>query len=42
MARQFQGRLERIDANRWRIPKDCREDMRVDGVIYAGDELIEE
>jgi len=32
--------LERLDANRWRIPKDSRPDMRVDGIIYSDEELI--
>ncbi len=35
-------RMERIDANRWRIPRDQRSDMRVDGIIYASETLIEE
>ena len=33
-------RLERIDKNRWRIPKSAKEGMRVDGIIYASEELI--
>jgi tRNA-splicing ligase RtcB len=32
--------LERLDAWRWRIPKSGG--MRVDGVVYADDRLIEE
>ena len=42
MSKDFQGRLEQIDANRWRIPKDSRPDMRVDGIIYASAELIDD
>ena len=42
MAEKFQGKLEQIDANRWRIPRQNRPDMRVDGIIYANDALIEE
>lgn len=37
----YSGPLERIDENRWRIPKSYRSDMRVDGIIYADDLLIE-
>ena len=41
MADNYTGPLERIDANRWRIPKSYKAGMRVDGIIYADDELIE-
>jgi tRNA-splicing ligase RtcB len=34
--------LERIDANRWRIPQRYRPEMRVPGMVYADDELIEQ
>ncbi len=40
MAQNYTGPLERIDDNRWRIPRSYRSDMRVDGVIYADDKLI--
>ncbi len=33
--------LERIDPNRWRIPMSYHPDMRVPGMVYADDELIE-
>ncbi len=33
--------LERIDANRWRIPQRYNPEMRVPGIVYADDELIE-
>ncbi len=33
--------LERIDANRWRIPRHYNEAMLVPGIVYADDELIE-
>lgn len=33
--------LERIDHCRWRIPRAYRPDMRVDGLVYADDVLIE-
>jgi len=41
MARESQLRLERLDEFRWRIPKESRSDMRVDGIIYASAELME-
>ncbi len=41
MGEGFHGKVERIDANRWRIPRSSRPDMRVDGIIYANDRLIE-
>jgi len=34
--------LERIDANRWRIPEHYSDAMNVPGVVYASDELIEQ
>jgi tRNA-splicing ligase RtcB len=34
--------LERVDANRWRIPQRYRPEMRVPGMVYANDELIEQ
>ncbi|MEW6250751.1 MAG: RtcB family protein [Planctomycetota bacterium] len=33
--------LERVDACRWRIPKSYKPGMRVDGLIFADDVLIE-
>ncbi len=33
--------LERLDANRWRIPMRYNAAMRVPGMVYADDELIE-
>jgi len=33
--------LERMDECRWRIPKESRADMRVDGIIYANDRLVQ-
>ena len=40
MSRQFEGKIEQIDENRWRIPRQSRPDMRVDGIIYANSQLI--
>ncbi len=32
--------LERLDAYRWRIPRDERRGMRVEGIVYADDRLM--
>src|SRR5690242_10490774 len=34
--------LERIDENRWRIPTRFNPEMRVPGIVYADDELIQQ
>lgn len=42
MAKQpWEGPLERVDENIWRIPKSYKEGMRVPGVIFASDVLLE-
>jgi len=41
VAENYTGPLERIDAVRWRIPKSYKEGMRVDGMIYADDVLVD-
>jgi len=33
--------LEKIDAYRWRIPKNAHPRMRVDGIVYASEPLME-
>jgi len=38
----FAGPLEKVRDQIWRIPRSYREDMRVDGLIYADDVLIEQ
>ena len=38
----WNGPLEKIDDHRWRIPKSYMTGMRVDGIIYADDEMIED
>ncbi|MBC8351819.1 MAG: RtcB family protein [Planctomycetes bacterium] len=38
----FSGPLERVNDCCWRIPKSYKEGMRVDGLIYADDRLIEQ
>ncbi len=38
----FAGPLEQVGPCQWRIPKSYREDMRVDGLIFADDTLIDQ
>jgi tRNA-splicing ligase RtcB len=38
----YHGPLERVDETCWRIPKSYRPGMRVDGLIFATDKLIEQ
>lgn len=38
----YQGPLERIDQTTWRIPRDYKSGMRVDGVIYADERLMDQ
>ena len=35
------GILEKVDQFRWRIPKSYRSGMRVDGVVYASEDMLE-
>ena len=37
----WEGKIERIDGNRWRIPSDYMAGMRTDAVIFADDSMIE-
>ncbi len=39
--RSFSGPLEQVHDNCWRIPASYKEGMRVDGLIYASEKLIE-
>jgi len=41
MPNSYQGPFEKIDDYRWRIPKSSMQGMRVDGVIYASNRLID-
>jgi tRNA-splicing ligase RtcB len=41
MINAYNGPLEKIDNYRWRIPKSFMDSMRVDGLIYANDKLID-
>jgi tRNA-splicing ligase RtcB len=38
----FQGPLERVDECCWRIPKSYKQGMRVDGLIFADDKMLEQ
>ena len=38
----YQGPLEPVGPYQWRIPKSYRPDMRVDGIIFADEALIEQ
>ena len=38
----YRGPLEPAGPCQWRIPKSYRSDMRVDGLIFADDTLIEQ
>lgn len=38
----YRGPLERIDETTWRIPKDYKAGMLVDGLVYADDRLIDQ
>ncbi len=38
----FSGPLEQVDATTWRIPKAYKPGMRVDGLIFASEALIEQ
>ncbi len=42
MGREFTGKIEQIDENRWRIPRQSYPGMRVDGVIFSNCDLISE
>src|SRR6516225_8192635 len=38
----YRGPLERVSPSQWRIPKSYRPDMKVDGIIFADETLIEQ
>lgn len=40
MSSPWNGKLEKIDDYRWRIPMDYQQGMRVPGIIYADDKMI--
>ena len=39
---EFTGPLEQVGPCQWRIPRSYRDDMRVDGLIFADESLIEQ
>ena len=39
---RFNGPLEQISTHCWRIPRDYKPNMRVEGLIYASEKLIEQ
>src|ERR1700736_5847451 len=39
---EFTGPLEQVGPCQWKIPKSYRDDMRVDGLIFADEALIEQ
>src|SRR5579871_3949174 len=38
----YRGPLERVDACCWRIPKSYKQGMRVDGLIFTNERLLEQ
>jgi tRNA-splicing ligase RtcB len=38
----FEGKIEKLDDFRWRIPADESRGMRVDGLVYASERLIKQ
>src|SRR5579872_4027710 len=42
MKSSYGGPLERVSDCCWRIPKSYKQGMRVDGLIYSSDEMIEQ
>ncbi|MBD3295987.1 MAG: RNA-splicing ligase RtcB [Candidatus Omnitrophica bacterium] len=41
MALRFTGKLEKIDACRWKIPADHRPGMKVPGIIFSDEDMLE-
>jgi tRNA-splicing ligase RtcB (3'-phosphate/5'-hydroxy nucleic acid ligase) len=39
---EYNGPLEQVGPCQWRIPRSYRDDMRVDGLIFADEDLIEQ
>ncbi len=38
----WSGPLQKVDDYRWRIPKSYKSGMRVDGLVFASEEMVEE
>jgi len=39
---KWSGKLEKVDDYRWRIPKSYKPGMRVDGLIYADEKMLQQ
>ncbi len=39
---EYTGPLEQVGPYKWRVPKSYRDDMRVDGIIFADENLIDQ
>jgi tRNA-splicing ligase RtcB len=39
---KWSGKLEKVDEYRWRIPKSYKPGMRVDGIIYADEQMLKQ
>lgn len=39
---RWTGALEKVDDYRWRIPKSYKPGMRVDGLIFASQEMLQD
>src|SRR4030042_735584 len=37
---KWEGKLEKVDEYRWRIPRSYKPGMRVDGLIYADEPML--
>ena len=35
------GTLEKVDQWRWRVPRDYKDGMRVDGLLYASEGMLD-
>jgi tRNA-splicing ligase RtcB len=42
MSETWQGKLEKIDSFRWRIPTSYKPGMEVPGIIYASETLLKD
>jgi len=40
MDQQWQGKIERVDEYRWRIPRSYKPEMRTEGMVYASEEMM--
>ncbi len=38
--REWQGKIERVDEYRWRIPQSYKPGMRGEGLVYATGEMM--